>query len=136
MRVDRRLGRPLACAAAFLMLASGRALAETGVTPVEPAPAAAMPDSWWLIPIAFLALVVGAVVLFVVRPGARRPLAALAILLAAGFVGLVMALAALFSDFSGRHEIKWEWLAVGGVVIVAGVALSVGVARGGRRTGA
>ncbi|HLO34886.1 MAG TPA: hypothetical protein VK194_02335, partial [Candidatus Deferrimicrobium sp.] len=82
--------------------------------------------------IALLVLGGLAVVIFIVRPGARRPIVAIGTFGAAGFVGLVMILAALFSDFSGRHEIRWEWLAIGVIVVTGGLFVSIRIARSTR----
>jgi hypothetical protein len=90
-------------------------------------------ESWVAIPFAMLAMLVGSIVLLLVRPGWRRPIAALAVAAASLSLGAVLVLAGLFADWSGEHRIGWQFLAPGLAIIVGGLAVSARIARGGPR---
>jgi hypothetical protein len=110
----------------------GTTLGSTGSAPRDavPPPPPSGPEPWLAFPIAILGLVTLAVVLLILRPGSRRPIAAIAMLVASAWFGLLGILVGLFSDFSGRHEIAWPWLIGGCLVLAFGLLGSFRVLRG------
>ena len=74
-------------------------------------------------------VVVTAIVL-IRRPGSRRPVAALLMLLGTGVVALVFVLAALLSDWSGQHRIAPVPLVIGIIIMVLGLFITVRILRG------
>jgi hypothetical protein len=128
-RPRRRLATRVAVlvATAGAGLAPGAVLASTG--PAEVVPAAPItPESWWLIPVAFVITVVGAIVVAIAKPSTRRRIGAAAVFVAFGLVGTFFVLGGFFSDFSGQHRIAWPLVSIGAVIGVAGVFAAASVA--------
>jgi MFS family permease len=63
------------------------------------------------------------------RPTWRRPMAAILVAGASLLVALFFTLGALFSDFSGRHEVYPGLLVVALVVLVVGTLVTAGILR-------
>jgi hypothetical protein len=80
-----------------------------------------------------IAIVVLVAVVYTRRPGWRRPIAAFLTVGVAGFLALGMIGVAMFSDFSGRHEVYAQPLIAGMVVLVVGLVVAAVIAMSGRR---
>jgi hypothetical protein len=130
MRIDRRLKVSAIAAPTIAALASLRTFGATGTVAVDTVP----PDPGnplWPLPVV-LGVVIGLIVLSVLlRPGWRRPIAAILVLVVGAVAAFVLLVGGLFSDFSGNHEIRWQLVVLAGAVVVGGIYAAARIARGG-----
>ena len=104
--------------------------AQTPSTPPSPDPIVGGPLDPYLMPITVAVLALGALTLAAIRPGARRPIAAMLGLVMLG-AGILFVVAAFLGDLSGQRRLNVGALALGIALIVAVVVGGIWFRRSG-----
>jgi ABC-type Na+ efflux pump permease subunit len=134
MSIVRRSLIPAAAAVIVAVVGAPGAIADTGPRPLGGDPVSSDPiDLGRLIGLGIVtALVVLVAMVSTRRPAWRRPIAALLTVAVTGFLALGLIGVAMFSDFSGRHDVYVQPLIAGFVVLVVGLVVAAAIVIGGR----
>jgi hypothetical protein len=130
MDLSRRFGLAAVASSILGVLAAGGAAAATGPVPIDETPIDPG-DPLWPLPFAVGLAVIAVGLVAAIQPRARRPIGAVAALVATGLATLILVGAGLFSDFSGNHNIQWPLVVAGAAVLVGGLLAVTRIIRGG-----
>lgn len=136
MKIVRRFVLSASAVPVFAFIGSLRAMADTAPPPVGGEVVVA--DTFHPTVVIELGVVVAVAVVIarvaMRRPGSRRPIAALLIVIGASVVALTMVFVGLFGDLSGHHTIYPLPVIGGFVVLIGGLGVAARILMGGRRS--